>query len=325
MSRTEPLTVLVLAGGPDAEREVSLQSAKGIADALAKLPRFRVEHRPIGRLTLAELKALPGDVIFPALHGQWGEGGPLQDLLEADGRPYVGCRPPAARAAMDKIRTKLVAAEQGIPTPACSLLHPSDAACPLDLPVVLKPVHEGSTIGVHLVFEPAQWWPARDAAVDDIRRNPGRIYMVEAFVPGRELTAGVIAPERADALHLPLIEIRAQSGFYDYEAKYTRDDTVYDTAPALPGGIAEAVRGYVRRLTAALGVRHLARADFRLDPRAKPWLLEINTMPGFTGHSLVPMAAANAGLDFPSLCARLVDLAWEDHAAGRGARSSVAP
>ncbi|MBM4109485.1 MAG: D-alanine--D-alanine ligase [Phycisphaerae bacterium] len=317
MALPDPLTVLVLAGGPDAEREVSLQSARGVAEALARLPRFRVEHRVIGRPALADLGALPGDVVFPALHGQWGEGGPLQDLLEADGRPYVGCRPPAARAAIDKIRTKLIAAGEGIPTPDCSLLHPSDPACPLDPPVVLKPVHEGSTIGVHLVLDPAQWGPARDAAVDDIRHNPGRVYMVERYVAGRELTAGLLAPERPDATHLPLIEIRPASGFYDYEAKYARDDTVYDTAPVLPEGVAASIADHSRRLCRALGVRHLARVDFRLDPEGRPWLLETNTMPGFTGHSLVPMAAAKAGIDFPSLCARLVDLAWEDRAPGR--------
>jgi D-alanine-D-alanine ligase len=317
--------VLVLCGGPDAERRVSLQSGRGVADALASLPRFRVEHRVIDRLTREELAALPGDVVFPVLHGPWGEGGPLQDLLEADGRPYVGCGPSAARSAMDKIRTKLVAASAGIPTPECSLLHPSDEVCPIACPVVLKPVHEGSTIGVHLVLDGGSWSAARAAAANDIRRNPGRVYMVERYIAGRELTAGVIAPERPDALHLPLVEIRPASGFYDYEAKYTRDDTIYDVAPELPRGVEGAIREHVRRLAAALGVRHLCRVDFRLDPAGVPWLLEINTMPGFTGHSLVPMAAARAGIDFPSLCARLVDLAWEDRAAGHRSGTAGTP
>jgi D-alanine-D-alanine ligase len=317
MTRSESIRVLVLCGGPDAERRVSIQSGRGVAEALAAQPRFRVEHRVIDRLTGEELASLPGDVIFPVLHGPWGEGGPLQDLLEADGRPYVGCRPGPARAAMDKIRTKLLAAGVGIPTPEGSILHPHDETCPLDGPVVVKPVHEGSTIGVHLVLESRQWPAARAAAIDDMARHPGRVYMVERYVPGRELTAGVIAPERPDALYLPIIEIRPASGFYDYEAKYTRDDTVYDTAPMLPGGVESVIREHIRRLVASVGVRHLCRVDFRLDPAGVPWLLEINTMPGFTGHSLVPMAAARAGLDFPSLCARLVDLAWEDRAAGR--------
>lgn len=312
---SKPLSVLVLGGGPDPERPVSLDSSAAVAQALNLLPGYRAELRVIDRLDARELASLPGDVVFPVLHGQWGEGGPLQDLLEASGRPYVGCRPRAARIAMDKVLSKIAAIKTGVPAPRAGMLNPADPVCPLDFPCVVKPVHEGSTIGVHLVFDEAQWQAARRAALDDLASNPGRIYMVERYIPGREVTLGVLAPNTPSCVILPLVEIKPASGFYDYQAKYSRDDTVYEVAPHLPPGVEMEVRTYAQRLVVALGIRHLCRIDFRIDAIGAPWLLELNTMPGFTSHSLLPKAAAHVGIDFPSLCARLVDLAWNDRAA----------
>src|SRR6185295_11262081 len=120
------------------------------ADALTSLRRYRVRYEVIGRLTQQQLRELPGDVIFPALHGGWGEGGPLQDLLAEDGRPFVGCAAAAARHAMDKLATKMTAITLGIPTPACRVLDLRDEECPLPFPVIIKPVHEGSTVGLHV-------------------------------------------------------------------------------------------------------------------------------------------------------------------------------
>jgi D-alanine-D-alanine ligase len=299
--------VLVLGGGPDAEREVSLNSAKGVASALKQTGRYEVVEQTIDRPGLTDLHGWEGDVIFPVLHGAFGEGGPMQDLLEMEGRPYVGCRPRAARLAMDKMATKAIALGLGIPTAEGVVFNSKDEGCPVATPLVIKPVHDGSSCGLHVCKDGAAWAAARGKVVSDIEKNPGRAFMVERYVPGRELTVGIL-----DGRALPIIEIRAASGLYDYEAKYTRNDTRYSVGPELPPGVGQAVEQAAMRLAAAIGVRHLARVDFILDATGTPWLLEINTMPGFTDHSLVPMAARSVGIEMPALCAGLVEMALRD-------------
>jgi D-alanine-D-alanine ligase len=304
--------VLVLGGGPDAEREVSLNSAAGVAEALRNSGRWEVIAKTIDRITLSELKALPGDVIFPVLHGAFGEGGPMQDLMEQDGRPYVGCRPAAARLAMDKMASKLAAARAGIPTAEACVLNVKDDACPLPLPVVVKPVHDGSSVGLHIVKDAATWARVRKTVAEDVASKPGRVYMIERFVAGKELTVGMI-----DGKPLPIIHIAPADGPYDYEAKYTRNDTQYHIDPALPAGVSDTVKGYAKKLFDMIGARHVSRVDFLLEPSGQSWLLEINTMPGFTSHSLVPKAAKHTGIEMPELCARLAEMAARDHAAKR--------
>lgn len=308
-------SVLVLGGGPDAERPVSLQSAAAVADALGAAGAA-VHAVTIERPTPEELGSMPGDVVFPVLHGAFGEGGPLQDLLESDGRPYVGCGPRAARMAMDKVATKLTAARIGITTPLAAVLNPADPVCPLPLPVVLKPVHEGSSVGLHLCTDADQWDIAWRAASDDVRRQPARSYMIEALTRGRELTVGLV-DKGAGLASLPLIEICAASGVYDYEAKYERDDTRYVLDPELPSGVADRCRAAAIALAREIGVRDLCRVDFLLDGEGTAWLLELNTMPGFTSHSLLPMAAGAAGMEMAELCAMLVS--------GAAARSDALP
>jgi D-alanine-D-alanine ligase len=312
-------SVLVLGGGPDSERPVSIKSAHFIAEGLKASGKFSsVRNETIDRITGSQLKALPGDVIFPALHGGWGEGGPLQDLLEADGRPFVGCKAAAARHAMDKVATKFSAVRVGIPTPECRVLDLRDSAPPLPLPAIIKPVHEGSTFGLFVCRTVKEWETALTAIRAD-RSGPAadRAYIIEACVsrPGgkkaRELTVGII-----DGEPLPVIEITPADGLYDYEAKYTRNDTTYTVAPMLPGNVTQTIQSQTAALAKAMGVRHLARADFMLDgdePGATAWFLEINTLPGFTDHSLVPMAARNIGQEMPVLCSRLVQMAIRDH------------
>lgn len=300
-------SVLVLAGGPDAEHPVSLQSAEGVAGALREAGA-EVYRVVIDRPTLDDLAALPGEVVFPALHGSFGEGGPLQDLLAALGRPFVGCRGGAARAAMDKVATKLLAATLGISTKPSHVFNTADPACPLDLPVVVKPIHDGSSVGLHLCHDVEAWACAHSAVSRDIRERPGRAYMIEPMVRGRELTVGVLE-EPAGLAALPLIEIIPAERTYDYAAKYDRDDTRYIVDPELPGPVADRCRRAGVALAGALGVRHLCRVDFLLDHENEPWLLEANTMPGFTTHSLLPMAARAAGRDMPALCAHLVRMA----------------
>ncbi len=310
-------SVLVLGGGPDAERDVSLNSARAIAEALLAAGHA-VERRTIERVTADELARMPGQVIFPALHGGWGEGGPLQDILESDGRPFVGSTSLPARRAMDKIATKLTALELGIPTPPAHILDWRDHVCPMQLPVVVKPVHEGSTIGLYLCRTPEEWTAARAAVAEEAAQGELRSYMIEPMIGaqsgsrtarGRELTVGLL-----DGRALPVIEIIPADGLYDYEAKYTRDDTTYLVDPQLPAGVTERIKEQTARVARALGVRHIARTDFILDSSGTAWFLEINTMPGFTDHSLVPKAARHAGIGMPELCSTLIRLAVRDHA-----------
>jgi D-alanine-D-alanine ligase len=326
-------SILVLGGGPGPEREVSLDSSKGVADALRSLHRFDVHYEIIDALpassplTLDQLRALPGSVILPVLHGGWGEGGPLQDLLELDGRPYVGCRPHAARLAMDKIATKLLAATLGIPTAPACIFHAADDVCTLPFPVVMKPVHEGSSVGVHIVRQASDWPAARDAVRADMKQHPSRVYLIEQAIfrdggtrSGRELTVGVL-----DGKALRPVEIIPAVAFYDYEAKYKRDDTRYQVGPELPAGLEQVIRIQAEKLFAAMGCRHLSRIDFMIDGSGNHWLLEVNTMPGFTSHSLLPMGAKDAGLDFATLAATLAGWALRDggsrrEAPGHGSR-----
>jgi D-alanine-D-alanine ligase len=305
--------VLILGGGPDAERQVSLTSSRCVAAALRASGRFDVTSLTIDRITADELRSQAADVIFPVLHGGWGEGGPLQEILEQDGRPFVSSGSRAARTSMDKIATKAVALRLGVPTPPVHVLDVRDSTCPLDFPVIVKPIHEGSTIGLYVVGSQAEWERALDAIRLEASRGVVRCYMIEPKVGGgggsgggkaRELTVGLI-----DNQALPVIEIIPAEGLYDYEAKYHRDDTRYTLDPALPPGVDRAIKQQSVRLAAAIGVRHLARADFMLDASGTAWFLEINTIPGFTDHSLVPMAARHMGLEMPALCARLVELA----------------
>lgn len=301
--------VLVLGGGPDAERAVSLVSSKSVAEALHSLGTLDVTYTIIDRPTQDELAAMPGDVIFPVLHGPWGEGGPMQDLLEADGRPYVGSRPAAARLAMDKLGTKLLAAIAAVPTAPAGALNLADSGCPLNPPLVIKPVHEGSSVGVHIVRDRDQLATALSAARADVSVHPLRTYMVEQLVEGagrggHEVTVGVL-----DGAALAVVEIRPASEFYDYHAKYHSDDTRYIPDPPLSASIKQALMRDAETIARVLGVRHLCRVDFIIDPQGRHWLLEVNTMPGFTPHSLLPMAAAHRGITFADLAGRLVELA----------------
>lgn len=307
--------VLVLCGGPDAERDVSLKGGRAVTDALQRGGEFTAELRVIDRITPADLAAMRADVLWPLLHGPWGEGGPMQDILERDGRPYVGCRPGAARLAMDKLATKLAAAREGLYVPGGAVFNPRDPEPPLPLPVVVKPNFEGSTIGLHVCRTREEWDAAHAATV-----RASAPALVEPFIAGRELTAGVL--DNGDGLTaLPLIEIAPKDGFYDYDAKYLRNDTTYTVEPDIGFEMTHEIQRRALTLAKALGVRHLARADFILphEPdfragrgRVEPVLLEINTMPGFTDHSLVPMSAARVGLDMPALCASLVRCALRD-------------
>jgi len=311
-AHTSMPAILVLAGGPDAEHDVSIAGGNAVADALQKTERFRVHREAVEKLTAAQLKTLckEVDVVFPVLHGPFGEGGPLQRMLTDLRIAYVGSPPSAARLAMDKIATKAIALAIGVPTATACAMNPKDTECPLPLPVVVKPIHEGSTIGLHVCHSEDDYLRAHKAACKE--RRP---YMIEPCIKGRELTVSVL-----DGWALPIIEITPATGIYDYEAKYERDDTTYTINPPLPPQTAQRLAQDAVRLCNTLGVRHLARVDFILDQAQQPWLLEANTMPGFTDHSLLPMAARaipGSPLSMSALCARLVELALHDAASLR--------
>lgn len=307
MTQERPF-VLVLGGGPDAEREVSLRSSAAVHQA-AKDAGYEADLLIIDRPTPAEVAGWRNKVVLPILHGRFGEGGTLQRLFEGAGVRFVGCRSEAARTAMDKMATKLAAARAGVPTSPGAIVDADDTVSPVGLPAVVKPVAEGSSVGLHICRDQPSWERAMSAVREDQAKNPHRAYLAEPFVGGRELTAPILGQEDGSLRALPLVEIAAAGGVYDYQAKYTRNDTRYTVLPELPDDQTRAVQEHAVRIGRALGVRHLARVDFLLPPDREPVMLEVNTMPGFTGTSLLPMSARADGMAMPALVSHLIQLA----------------
>ena len=302
--------VAVLMGGTSNERAVSLVSGTNVADALASLHEFEVV--PVV-LDADNLDALPADVdaCYIALHGGWGENGGVQAALDARGIPYTGPGARASRLAMDKIETKKVLDAAGIPNAPWCVVGDADAACaeadlPLPLPVVVKAPRDGSSVGVYVVKSFDQWADAVRNAVRIDREKFGGAgeALVEAFIPGREMTAGVLGHEA-----LPVIEICAPGGWYGYEEKYNSDATRYPfpTDDFLPEMQRLALAAFD-----ATGCRGVTRVDFRITPEGRMFVLELNTSPGMTGHSLVPKAAAKHGIPFPGLCRRVLEAALHE-------------
>jgi len=310
--------VLVLIGGPDHERPVSLLSGRAVAAALRGAGRFDVSTFDIVRPEefALELRSIlrTADVVFPVLHGRWGEGGSLQRMLEEAGAAFVGCHSEAAALAMDKVRTRDRAVLAGITVPEGAVIDANDR-CPIAPPLVLKPIDEGSSINLRVVHDARTLHAARV----ELHPRVGPL-LAERYVRGREITAGIV-----HGVPLPLIEIMPATPLYDYAAKYERTDTRYSMNPDIPAAAAHRCREITRTLWSLLDLRDLARADFIVDEQGRPWFLEINTMPGFTSHSLLPMAAAHAGLSMSQLCASLVDAALRRHALATGSSNHAAP
>lgn len=301
-----PLKLLVLRGGPDREREVSLNSGGQVAIALREAGHtvFERDITPDDLSALDDAKQLGVNAVFPVLHGPWGEGGPLQAILEGSGLPYVGCKEKSARLCMDKWETKQVLQDAGLPTAEAELLERGDQRT-LPVPCVIKALDEGSSFALVICHREDE----ADAAVKQLFEDHGRL-MVERFVAGQELTVGVIKTGDSNTpTALPPIHIVPAVEFYDYQAKYTRDDTQYKFDIDLPSACLDAVAESAKQTFEILGCRHLARIDFIVDDQLHPHILEANTMPGFTSHSLLPKAAKQAGIDFPDLCDRLARLA----------------
>lgn len=296
--------VAVLLGGPGSEREVSLQSGQGVLDALRS--RGVDAHAVDGVPALANaIVAGEFDRVFNILHGGDGENGVVQGLLDAFAIPYTGSRVLGSALTMDKIRTKQVWMSLDLPTPRYRRLQPGDdvhaAAREIGLPVIIKPSKEGSSVGISRVFEDADL----DAAVALAARYPGELLM-EEMVEGDELTVAVIEDVEGP-LALPSIRIVPKGAWYDYDAKYVADDTQY-LCPGLDGEDEARIGALAVHAFVAAGCSGWGRVDVMRDRRSGALLLlEVNTAPGMTSHSLVPKAAAKIGIDYPALCWRVLE------------------
>jgi len=314
---SDRLSIAVLLGGINSEREISIESGRRVLDALHALGYKAAPIVYEGELEATIDALLNCDLVFNALHGGDGEDGTVQAAFDEAGIHYTGSRPQASRLAMDKHASKKRMVAAGIPTaPWVSLILAERSTFPhvddypalvkfleeYAFPVVVKPNHEGSTVGLSIVEDGTDLGEALLLA-----REFGPQVLVENYVPGRELTAAILN-ERP----LPVVEIVPRHRSYDYECKYTDGMSTYVVPAHLPLDITVAIQEAARRLYENLGCRHYARVDFRLNPEGEFFCLELNTLPGMTSHSLVPMAAGAAGLGFEELIDQIVKLAIED-------------
>ena len=301
--KPNPGRVGVLMGGLSTERSISFKSGTAVAAALRSRGHDVVEI-DVDRNIDQALRELGIDVVFPVLHGKWGEDGCIQGLLECMGIPYAGPSTFAAALTMDKVATLALLAGNGVPVPVGVVRSrdqgPVDLAdLPMELPIVVKPVREGSSYGVTIVTEPDQLQPAIDAALELDERC-----LVEECVAGPELTVGVLQGEA-----LPVVEIAPVDGWFDFEAKYTKGATEYHVPARIDPDLAAECQRISLQAAALTGCLDSCRVDVMGGAVRGPRVLEINTIPGMTGTSLLPMAAAAVGVDFPELCDRLLRMA----------------
>jgi len=294
--------VAVLMGGRSAEREISLMSGKNVLEGLQRKGVDAHAFDPAER-ELFELKRDGYQRAFLILHGRYGEDGTVQGALETMGIPYTGSGVMASALCMDKLRTKLIWLASGLPTPRHAVLTDksdwSSVAKELGLPLIVKPAHEGSSIGLTKVTS-----IEKIEAAYELAAKCDSLVIAEEFIGGRELTAAFL-----DDRALPLIRIEAPQGNYDYQNKYFTDVVTYHCPSGLPAAQETELQATVMRAAQALGCAGWGRADLMLRDDGRAFLLEMNTAPGMTGHSLVPMAARAAGIDFDDLVLRILELA----------------
>jgi D-alanine-D-alanine ligase len=296
--RPLPRTITVLLGGSSKEREVSLRTGVAVARALRSVGHTVLELDPQG----ADW-SLPAatDVVFLALHGTYGEDGTVQERLEHLGVPYTGSGPEASRMAFDKVLTKERCRRQGLTTPRFLVIEQPGQPWPpgWEPPVVLKPVCQGSSVGLRFVEDRESW----AAALEESFQHDARV-LVEPKILGREITVGLL-----DHQALPIVEIRPRQGAYDYQNKYTAGATDYLCPAPLDEALTRRIQADALQAFQILGCRDYGRVDMMVAGDGTAYILEINTLPGMTETSLLPKAAAAAGLSYAELCQQMVDLA----------------
>jgi D-alanine-D-alanine ligase len=299
------LKIAVLTGGIGAEREISLQSGQCVSQALIS-GGFDVVTADVQPDNLDILDDDSIDVFFPALHGEFGEDGRLQQILKDKSLIYTGSGPTASRLAFDKMVSKKLFSKAGVSTPEAIEFNSDSDISQLEKRLkyfadgyVVKPIKQGSSVGVKIVTDEQQV----TGAAEKIFKEFGDC-MIEQFIPGKEITVSILKDTT-----LPIIEIRSQTGFYDYQAKYIDDQTEYLFDTIGDAALISQIEQVSMDCFCALGCRHFARVDFILSDEAIAYALEVNTIPGFTTHSLLPKAAAKAGLTMTDLCSKIVEAA----------------
>jgi len=285
-------------GGPSAEREVSLWSGAAVASALRSLGYIVHELDPKQQDWVLDPDT---DVVFLALHGTYGEDGAVQHRLEQLRVPYTGCDAEASRIAFDKVLTKQRCLAAGVPTARFAVFDSTDASWPMGWkpPVVLKPVRQGSSVGLQFVERVADW----TAALAEALRYDSRVLMEERIL-GREATVGILAGEA-----LPIVEVRPNQGVYDYTHKYTAGASEYFCPAPFENAVTQRMQAAALGVFRAVGGRDYGRVDVMVRQNGEPVVLEVNTLPGMTETSLLPKAAAAAGINYAALCQKMIDLA----------------
>lgn len=294
------LRIVVMLGGPSAEREVSLRSGGAVAKALRSLGHDVFEVDPLhGDFDLPEVT----EMVFLVLHGTYGEDGTVQRRLEQLGMVYTGCDSEASRIAFDKVLTKNLCLKAGIPTAKFLVVNSAESPLPKDCqpPLVVKPARQGSSVGLQFVERIEDWQPA---LVEALKFDSE--VLVEEKIIGRECTVGILADEA-----LPVVEVRPKVGSYDYRNKYTAGCTEYFCPAPFDAETTRRIQEAALGAFRAVGGRDYARVDVMVRPNGEPMVLEVNTLPGMTETSLLPKAAEAAGLSYAQLCQRMVDLAME--------------
>jgi len=294
----EKLNITVMLGGPSSEREVSLRSGAAVAKALRSLGHTVQELDPKEPNWILP----PGtEVVFLALHGSYGEDGTVQAELEKLYVPYTGCDPEASRLAFDKVLTKKRCLEAGIPTAKFMVFDSPQAPWPAGWqpPVVLKPVRQGSSVGLQMVDNVSDF----PAALAEAFRHDTQILMEEKIL-GRETTVGILGGKA-----LPIVEVKVKQGIFDYKNKYTAGAAIHTCPPDMPAETLARIEGAALGAFQAIGGRDYSRVDVMVRPTGEPVVLEVNTLPGMTELSVLPEAAAAAGLNYAQLCQKMIDLA----------------
>ncbi len=302
------MRIAVLMGGPSSERDISLKSGKAVEKALREAG-LKVVAVEVNEDIEEKLKEARAEIAFLALHGKYGEDGTIQELLDRWGIIYTGSGVEASRTAFDKIASKKVFLKEGIATPAFCVQGKGDKAeKPLSRfsfppviknPLVIKPAREGSTIGISIVGREEEYQAALDKAFQYDER-----LLVEEYIDGREVTVGIL-----NGSPLPVIEILPRREFFDFEAKYTEGLTDFKVPAPLPRDLYQETQSLALKAHRVLGCRGMSRVDMKVSSSGKAYVLEVNTIPGMTPLSLLPRAARAAGISFPQLCCRLIEMA----------------